>query len=84
MAKSLEIPISKLCGITYNDPNHEPDSLEWTFIEEIAKQTGFFMARIHLKKAEKLKYSRQFNYFEFEYENEFYILEKGKLKKDSN
>lgn len=75
-----EIPLKDLCSITYTNPNRDIDSLEWSFIEEISKVTGFFMARIKLKKAYKCKYSRKFDGFEFEYEDINYILEKGKLK----
>lgn len=83
MKDYLELPISDLKGITYENPDREPDKLELSFIKEISKHTGFFMARIHIKKVQKLKYSRNFDYFEFEYDGNNYILEKGELKKDS-
>lgn len=84
MKDYLEIPFSKLKGVTYTDPNREKDNLEWSLIEEIVKHTGFYMMGINIKKAEKMKYSRNFDYFEFEFEGKNYILEKGKLKEDSN
>lgn len=84
MKEYLEIPLTKLSGISYSNVNHSPDELEYFLMEEISKQTGFFIARIHIKKAEKLKYSRKFNYFEFEYDNKNYILEKGIIKEVTN
>lgn len=84
MKDYLEIPISDLKAVTYTNPDREKDELEWSFIEEIARQTGFYMMGINIKKAEKLKYSRKFDYFEFEFEGKNYILEKDKLKEDSN
>ena len=80
MKDYLEIPLNNLCGITYTNPDREIDSLEWSFIEEISKHTGFFLSRIHIKKAYKCKYSRKIDGFEFEYEGKNYVLEKGKIK----
>lgn len=81
MKDYIEIPMNKLCGVTYTNPDHTPDALEWSFIEEISKHTGFFLARIHIKKASKSRYSRHIDYFEFEYDGVDYVLEKGILKK---
>lgn len=81
MKDYIEIPMNKLCGVTYTNPDRTPDALEWSFIEEISKHTGFFLARIHIKKASKSRYSRHIDCFEFEYDGVDYILEKGILTK---
>lgn len=39
----LEIPLDKLRDIIYTNPNRERDQLEWSFIETISRETGFFM-----------------------------------------
>ena len=80
MKDYLEISLSKLCGVTYTNPNRTPDDLEWSFIKTISRHTGFFLAGIHIKEAKKCKYSREIDYFDFEYEGKNYILEKGILK----
>ena len=80
----LEIPLDKLRDITYTNPDREPDQLEWSFISTIAKETGFFMRGINISKASKSRYSRNFDYFEFEFEGKQYILNKGKLKEGTN
>lgn len=80
MKDYLEIPLSKLYGIKYTNPDRMPDDLEWSFINEISKHTGFFLARIHINEAKKSKYSRKIDWFDFEYDGKNYILEKGKLK----
>ena len=80
MKDFLEIPMSDLKGVTYNNPDRTPDELEWSFIKEISMCTGFLLARIHIHKAEKIKYSRKFDHFEFEYDGIEYVLEKGKIK----
>lgn len=84
MKDYLEIPLSKLCGVTYTNPDRTPDAFEWSLIEEISKHTGFLLARIHIKEAKKCKYSRKIDYFDFEYDGVNYILEKGKLKTGNN
>jgi hypothetical protein len=53
-------------------------------METVSRATGFFEARIKLKEVKKTKYSREFDYFAFEYDGEDYILEKGALKKGNN
>lgn len=80
MKDFLEIPMSDLKGVTYTNPDRTPDALEWSFIKEISMCTGFLLARIHIHRAEKMKYSRKFDRFEFEYDGIEYVLEKGKLK----
>ena len=84
MKDFLEIPMSDLKGVTYTNPDRTPDALEWSFIKEISMCTGFLLARIHIHKAEKMKYSRKFDRFEFEYNGIEYVLEKGKIKEGSN
>ena len=54
MKEYLEIPMSDLKAITYTNSNRIPNDLEINFINEIAKQKGFFIARIKLYKVEKL------------------------------
>ena len=81
MDEYLEIPLSQLRGVTYTTSEHKYDDLEVSFMETIARATGFFEARIKLKEVKKTKYSRNFDYFAFEYDGENYILEKGALKK---
>ena len=80
----LEIPLAKLREVVYTNPNRELDQLEWSFIETISKETGFFMKGINISKASKSRYSRNFDYFEFEFEGKHYILNKGKLKEGTN
>ncbi len=84
MNEYLEIPLSKLRGVTYTNPEHKYDDLELSFMETVSRATGFFEARIKLKEVKKTKYSREFDYFAFEYDGEDYILEKGALKKGNN
>ena len=84
MKDCLTIPLSELKSISYNDAKRIPDSLEWSFIKEISNHTGFFLARIHIHKAEKMKHSRNFDRFEFEYDGIDYVLEKGKIKETPN
>lgn len=81
MKEYIEIPMNKLCGISYSNPNRTPDELELSFINEISKQTGFFLSRIHIKKASKSRYSRHIDCFEFEYDGVDYILKKDILSK---
>ena len=84
MNEYLEIPLSKLCGVKYTNSEHQYDELEVSFMETVARATGFFEARIKLKEVKKTKYSRHFDYFAFEYDGEDYVLEKGALKKGNN
>ena len=80
MEDSLNIPLYKLSKIVYSDPNRIPDDLEYHFMTDISKVTGFFIARIHLLEAYKSKYSRMIDCFKFEYDGKEYLLEKGKIK----
>lgn len=84
MKDYLEIPLKDLKAIEYTNPNRVPDELEYDFIKNISINTGFFLAKIHLLRAEKTKYSRNFNHFKFEYEDKVYILENGKIKEDND
>lgn len=85
MEKYLDLSSNKIYAINYKyDPNRIPDQLEWSLIQEISRHTGFFLARIHITKASRCKYSRKIDYFEFEYDGKQYILEKGKIKEGSN
>ena len=43
-------------------------------METVSRATGFFEARIKLKEVKKTRYSREFDYFAFEYDGEDYIL----------
>ena len=80
MEDSLEIPLNKICKITYSDPNRDADGLELHFMTEISKVTGFFIARIKLLEAYKCKYSRSIDGFRFEYDGKEYVVEKGIIK----
>lgn len=79
MKDYLEIPICKLDGVTYTNPDRIPDELELSFMREIQKKTDFILMRIKLIKAKKSKYSRTIDYFEFDYFDKRYILEKETL-----
>ena len=80
MEDSLNIPFNKLSKIVYSNPDRTPDDLEYHFMTEISKVTGFFIARIHLLEVYKSKHSRVIDCFKFEYDGQNYLLEKGKIK----
>ena len=79
MKDYLEIPISKLYGVNYTNPDRIPDSLEISFLMDIQKKTGFILMDIKLLKAKKTKYSRIIDCFEFDYHGKRYLLEKNTL-----
>ena len=84
MKECLEIPFKDLKEVTYTNPDHEIDDLEWSFINQISRATGFFLARIKVLQAKKLKHSKEFNYFKFEYDGKIYTLNNGIIKEDNN
>lgn len=79
MKDYLEIPMNSLYGVKYTNPNRTPDDLELSFMMEIQRKTGFILMDIKLIQAKKSKYSRKIDYFEFDYNNKRYILEKETL-----
>ena len=81
MKDYLEIPLSELKGVTYTNPDRKIDNLERSFLEFVSSVTKFPADKIHLSEVKKMRYSRNFDYFAFEYEGVNYILEKNQLKK---
>ena len=80
MKKYIEIPYSDLRAVSYTNPNRSKDELELFFLSIVFSYTGFPANSINLLRAEKTRYKRYFNRFEFEYNSEKYVLENGLLQ----
>ena len=80
MKKYIEIPYSALRAVSYTNYDRSRDELELFFLSIIFSYTGFSTDKINLLRAEKTRYKRDFNRFEFEYNGEKYVLENGILE----